>query len=271
MVTENRDSQEERDAQLVNEAIEALLTGRVRPAETKLLAVIANTPPNYQHQIEQDDGGIAIKFWDDEEFLHYVTWQKEHGGADRNIVWIGNAYPRAHYYMGFLCVKTQRYREAIGYLERGQALEPTNPKFTLEKAQALIQLGDKQTALALYDSVMDVNPHVSNKEIAFAERGRGFVLIEMGRIEEAESAFMSSLVKDPDSQVARNELNYIDHLRQGGKVAPTESVETKTMPVCAVCEKQFHKGIVVNVDGMPVSICARCDRKMSKKWWEFWK
>jgi tetratricopeptide (TPR) repeat protein len=233
--------QENKDAEKVNQALEALMKGNVHTAEAWLRAVIENTPPNYVNEEPLPEGGKAIKFWSEEDFFHYIAWHEEHGGVGEKILWIGNAYPRAHYYMGFVCVKTKRFKEAIEYLERGQALESTNPKFQLEKAQALIGLDNKQAALAIYEAITETTPYVGVSDTAFALRGRGFVLIEMGYLTEAEAAFRASLEIEPHSEVARNELRYIQHLRAGGETAPTQSVET------------------------------RSEQQPTKKWWEFWK
>ena len=263
---------ESADAVMVNAAIEALTAGDIEKAESLLSDVIAHTPSEYTNYDENDEA-ILIKFWDQAEFIHYVTWQKKQGLANKGIIWIGNAYPRAHYYMGFICVKRKQFDRAIAFLDKGQALEPTNPKFAFEKAQALAHAGRKNEALVLYDGVTTIGPHVSAHDLAVARRGRGFVLIELEDIDGAEAAFLSSLEIEPDSEVARHELQYIHHLREGGAATSMEAVPTAGLNTsrCAACGNQFDKGVVVSIDGMPVSICKSCERKLTKKWWQFWK
>jgi Flp pilus assembly protein TadD len=51
-------------------------------------------------------------------------------------------------------------------------------------------------------------------------RGRGFVLTELGRLDEAEAAYRESLKIEPDSERAKNELQYIARLKAGGPSAP---------------------------------------------------
>jgi tetratricopeptide (TPR) repeat protein len=263
---------ESRDAERVDQAVSALLAGEVAAARTLLQKVIANTPSEYANSSEEPDGGLVVKFWDQQAFLHYVMWQKEQG-QERSVRWVGNAYPRAHYYMGFLCVKTRQFQQALEYLERGHELEPTNPKFHFEKAQALVHAGDKQQALALYEAVTEVGPYVSALDLAVAWRGRGFVLIELGRLDAAEEALKSSLEIDPGNEVAMNELQYIEHLRQGGNKSPSEAVPTQAQSLsqCAICGKPVTQGVVVTVNGVPRTVCDGCQRKYTKKWWQFWK
>jgi tetratricopeptide (TPR) repeat protein len=260
------------DSETVGKALEALKAGNLNRAEALLLGVIANTPAHWVHELEEPDG-ISIKFWDQAEFLHYVMWMKQIGQADKNIRWIANAYPQAHYYLGFLCVKRKQFERAIEFLDKGGRLEPTNPKLALEKAQALVQSGRRNEGLAIYDQVRELGPFVSAHDIALARRGRGFVLIEMGDLDGAEASLRSSLELEPESEVALGELKYIEHLRRGGTSAPSGAVDASgpDMSRCAACGEPFDEGRVIVANGSPVVICSRCERKFTKKWWQFWK
>jgi tetratricopeptide (TPR) repeat protein len=144
-----------------------------------------------------------------------------------------------------------------------------------EKAQALVHMGRHQDALQLYDQVTKIGPYVSGRDLAIARRGRGFVLIEMGDLDNAELAFKESLEIEPDNDIALHELQYIQHLREGGARTYAESVESSgpDLSTCAVCEQAFEHGQVVSVRGIPVMICDRCHARLSKRkrWWQFWK
>ena len=54
---------------------------------------------------------------------------------------------------------------------------------------------------------------------ALLVRARGVTLIELGRLDEAEGALRASLDLEPDSAVARRELDYIAELRARGEAA----------------------------------------------------
>jgi len=56
------------------------------------------------------------------------------------------------------------------------------------------------------------------KGVACCAAGR-FVLVELGRLDEAEAALGDSLVAQPNNSLAQNELRYIARLRASG--APT--------------------------------------------------
>lgn len=260
------------DAQTVNSAIEVLIRGDLDRAERLLLAVIANTPDDYSNVVTTGDG-VSIKFWDQAAFLHYITWKKDQGQLNTNINWVENAYPRAHYYLGYICVKRKQYDRAIEFLDKGQKLEPTNPTFIIEKAQALVHSGRKGESLALYGDVSEVGPYVSARHLAIARRGQGFVLIEIEDLDGAEAAFKASLEIEPGNDVALNELQYIGHLRQGGSATVAEVVPTSgpDLTRCFVCEQPFDQGVLVSVKGTPITICKKCNGQLTKKWWQFWK
>ncbi|MCB0166443.1 MAG: hypothetical protein KDI79_19595 [Anaerolineae bacterium] len=270
-MTEAIDHLEPQDIKKVEQALQMLEAGDPQKAEALLNRVIQNTPNNYIYQWEENDT-LFIKFWDQAEFVHYATWQKQQD-ITKTVYWIKSAYPRAYYYLGFLSVKTQQYERALTFLNRGHDLEPTNPKFNLEKAHVHLRLGQLENALDLYHKIDTIGPHVSARDVAVAMRGRGFVLIEMKKLDEAEAMFKQSLEFEPANKVALNELRYIEHLRHGGSSVTPNVVATQGNSIsnCVVCGQQTQNGIVINVSGMAVTICPKCKKKYTKKWWQFWK
>ena len=117
MIHDPNTNPESADVEKVNAAIAAISSRDIDAAERLLLAVIANTPMDYSKSTE-DGAGLSIKLWDQTAFIHYVTWQK-YRGIEKSVTWISNAYPRAHYYMGFLCVKRKQFDRVVEYLDKG--------------------------------------------------------------------------------------------------------------------------------------------------------
>ena len=262
-------SQEQRDAEQVDVGLKFLADGHLAEAERLIWDVASRAPATYE-LVQVNGTQLDIKFWDLSDFLHYVMWQQKHG-IERGITWIPSAYPRALYYMGFLRVKQERYYEAIPFLDRGEALEPTNPNFRLERAQAICRIGKYQDAIPLYQQFRELGPHTSAKHLGLALRGEGFALIELARLDEAEACFRRSQEFDPESPVAANELGYIQELRRGRRRATTEIVQT--MNNAAACFRcgSLNPAIVTEYRGRVLSFCDTCHRTLSKKWWEFWK
>lgn len=264
--------QEIRDAEKVDEAMSLLLKRQEKRAEDLLMAVAANTPGSYVNEYDAEDGALAIKFWSQQEFVWYVLHQ--HQGKDRNLLWVPNAYPRAHYYLGLIAVKAERFAEGLRWLETGYALEP-HPAFTMEKAKAFGAMGRRQEAIDLYASVIALNDQVEGSYRAAAMRQKAVLLIDEGDLEGAEQLLRESLVIELDSKVAANELKYLAHLRSGGSEAVTESVlsggKESNAGECSVCGRTMEKGTIVPVEGRLIYLCQRCQRKIDKRWWEFWK
>jgi tetratricopeptide (TPR) repeat protein len=203
---------ESKDADLVDEALQLLSEGSRERAAHILLQVLKRAPQDYHHE-EEIDGKARIKFWDMEEFMSYVDWMHQNGQA-RDVVWVKNAYPRACYYLGFIYVERGEFDRAIEVLNQGIALQPDSGKLAHEKGQALIRSGRLMEALSMYEGMLSRSGFMSPRDRAALLRGKGYVLIEEERLEEAETSFRESLVLDPDSQVARGELIHISELRR---------------------------------------------------------
>lgn len=258
------------DAGKVDSAMRAISESDFASAKRLLMSVIANAPMRYEHQSATNDGSLVIRFWDQQEFIHYVNWTK----PDRQIFWHASAYPRAFFYLGFIAVGDRDYNTAIAWLDKAYALEPSNPKIALEKAQALMGLKRHAEALNLFKQASAVGPFTSGADAARGLRGQGFVLIELGRHEEAEDALKASLKLDPNSDMAKNELLYLARLKAGGPRATLQMSVVggdKKASLCAVCGKPYKSGSIVESIGTTSVICDKCKTKSEKKPWQFWK
>lgn len=111
--------------------------------------------------------------------------------------------------MGYIYFANADYETAITFLDKGLILEPGQPNLLSEKAQCMIKLGRNQEALALFDQVLSQSGFVSPHKKAVALRGNGYVFIEEGDLDAAEKTFLESLEFEPDSMLAKNELEFI--------------------------------------------------------------
>lgn len=260
------------DAEKVDEALRAIRCDDHLAAESMLLEVARRSPSPqaYTYRFEDAEGRQFIKFWDQHEFLHYVTFAPN-DGKQAMISWIKSAYPRAFFHLGFLKVKCGELEQAVAFLDAGLALEPANPKFLCEKAQALNGLKRFDEALALYRSIRQIGPHVTAHDLAVAWRGQGFTLIGLADLDAAEQAFHRSLEIEPESELARSELAYIAHLRRGGREVRGGFVVSKGFETrCSVCGKPIAgRAGVHNDEGKVILVCEGCQPK-KKRWWEFW-
>ncbi|MGD0191227.1 MAG: tetratricopeptide repeat protein [Rhizomicrobium sp.] len=93
------------------------------------------------------------------------------------------------------------------------------PYLYSERAAALGQLKRFVDALADCDEGLKQDDMEATAR-ALLLRGRGFVLTELNRLDEAEDAYNQSLEFDPGNQHALHELNYIASLRAGAPKLP---------------------------------------------------
>lgn len=133
-------------------------------------------------------------------------------------------------------------------------------------------MGKREEALQEYEAVIARGEEIAPSRRAVALRGRGFQLIELNRLDEAERAFRDSLQIDPDNELALHEIGYIAHLRLGGEPTATEVTVSggRENKVCVRCGSRIESGVVQNVGGKLVYVCDRCGPK-PKKWWQFWR
>jgi tetratricopeptide (TPR) repeat protein len=153
-------------------------------------------------------------------------------GKKGDVTALANPYPIIALILGSYYVETRKFSDAVKALDAGLALSPlpkdrlgaTVPKLLSERGIALSQLKRWKEALASYDAALAIKS-VDKPVRGMLHRGRGFVLIEMGRLVDAEAAYKSSLKFDPGNAIAANELAYIKGLKAGGKsLAPVVGI-----------------------------------------------
>lgn len=127
-----------------------------------------------------------------------------------------NVYPRAALLLASEAVEGGRFDEAIGYLDLGLARQPRNIGLAAEKAAALNFTDRHAEVLTLLDPLVETTLLDIGGSTAVLQRHRGFALIELGRLDEAEAAYRASLEDEPENATARSQLAYIGHLRTEG-------------------------------------------------------
>lgn len=150
--------------------------------------------------------------------------------AGRKVVIVANPYPNAAFLLGSYFNEVKRPADALRVLDLGLSLPSvmageshgeTLPQIFAERAIALISLKRLPEALAGYESGLHL-PHLTDKHRGRMLRGRGLVLTEMGRLDEAEGSYRDSLVSDPNNTIALQELQYIARMRAGQVKAPVQ-------------------------------------------------
>lgn len=103
-------------------------------------------------------------------------------------------------------------------LERGVHLAPYHARMLSELGQIYQLEKDWDNAYRYYAAAEDASAftHEAERrsELGRAKRGMGFVLIEQGKLDEAEKKFEECLKADPDDSGAKREMLYIQSLRE---------------------------------------------------------
>lgn len=119
---------------------------------------------------------------------------------------------------GFALAELDRKAEALTTLEALTRLAPMHAHYWVELGAAYRAAGQLDAAHKAYQQAIDnfqwVEDHTSATLMrAAARRGIGYVLIEKGDLDGAEAAYRASLKDDPDSAIAKSELDYIKSKR----------------------------------------------------------
>ena len=162
---------------------------------------------------------------------------KNPGANGRETIAVRNPYPPISLYIGSYYNENGRFEDALAALDKGLALYASHgvefgahqPGLVSERAVALARLKRFPEALTAYEDGLKLSG-IDDGGRARMHRGRGFVLTEMGRLDEAETAYLESLKFEPDNKIAKGELEYIARLRAGGSTVPGSIIAPGATP-----------------------------------------
>ena len=128
---------------------------------------------------------------------------------------VDHACPSAYKAAAFLSIRAKDSDAAFAYLDQAQALAPHWAEPLAERAYLIGSLGDRAASLEVYRAALDLAEKYPSSAYLkpLILRGIGFALIELDRLDEAQRAFESSLQLEPTSELAKNELIYIQQVR----------------------------------------------------------
>ncbi len=142
-----------------------------------------------------------------------------------------NPYPDIALYLGLYYNEVHKYDDALRVIAAGLRLAYTDsmgthlPKLYSERANAYAQSRRYEQALATDDTGLTLTADKDTDRARF-QRGRGFALVELGRLDDAKMAYQESLKFEPGNALATRELAYVERLKAGGAKAATEQVTT---------------------------------------------
>lgn len=203
------DKQEAADAKVVIAAHKAMLRKRgpgLEPFLPRLRAILARAPEVYPLVEQRDDGHILARTVD--EALIVPLMLKYPTLVDFRY----DTYVDAAYMLGWYYNEVGRPEEALEPLARGLAMRPGEPAVTSEQNIAMISLGRFQEAIEANDLALG-QAYMTEEIHAALLRNRGYLLVKLGRLDEAEAAYNELLRIAPGDSYAIDGLQAISRRR----------------------------------------------------------
>lgn len=228
------DKQEVKDRKVVEKAMLAFSKGGIDAGTVKALQqVVANAPSSWPIVQTFPDGQKTIHINDPSPVGTLGALLNAAGATEgqpgKTVSVSFNTYGIAALMLGSRAVSLQQPQEALVWLDRGLAFQPDNLMLVTEKGMALTMQRRFAEALALYDAQPPQDPlaePVDPNGMARIQRARGYCLVELGRLDDAEAAYNKSLELEPDHGGAKAELDYIRKARAG--TSPSQPLTVMT-------------------------------------------
>jgi tetratricopeptide (TPR) repeat protein len=142
----------------------------------------------------------------------FETFKKT--GRDK-VEWIDVGYHQCLKLQAYIAAERKQFPVALAMLQKLEKIAPTDAGGSIEAGYVLGQMKRYDEALLSYGRAeATIAKYPAQRHfLAAAMRGKGFMLIELSRLDEAERELRKSLVIEPGNRVALNELEYIQELR----------------------------------------------------------
>jgi len=137
-------------------------------------------------------------------------------GHGKPTEWIDTACPSAYKAAAFLHVEAKRIDDALRFLDKASALAPYWAEPFAERGYLLNTSGRASEALDAYARGLELIDKFPSNAYAKAImlRGVGYAHVELGNLELAEKAYRDSLAIDPESDVAKREIEFIERAQR---------------------------------------------------------
>ena len=209
------------DADVVKSGL-AGIGPHVAELESALADGVANFPP----KPGPDGKAIALVDGPTESLMVLMTAASKH----QDTAALASPYPEIGLLLALYYNEAHQPQEALRVFDITFKLKPVQGAFVglhdagllREQAATYEVLKRYDEALAAADAALKASQNDRDK--AGSQRARGFNLTELGRLDDAVTAYQESLKLEPGNPLAQRELAYIARLRAGGPTAPTQII-----------------------------------------------
>lgn len=149
--------------------------------------------------------------------METVVKANESKTANREAIVLSSLWADAYFMKGYALQELRRIAEAKAAVSLALQLSPASPQYLCEMGEIYELEKNWPKALQVFREAEDHNslaPEESRDlELAIARRGIGYVLVELGKLDEAEKKYQQCLKTNPNDTKAAKELEYVRQLR----------------------------------------------------------
>ena len=210
------DKEPDKDPQfenLLQEAHDLINTKQLRPAIDRCDKVIAAFQERYGKSKEKVN--CARTSAENLGYLLKAASEADKGksGGKREAIVISQTWASAWFIKGYALEELGKVAESKSALKQALELSPWNSHYLSELAYVTAMEKNFAEAKKLYEAAeehAELSPESSKaEELARARRGIGYVLVELGKLDEAEKKYLECLKDDPNDTKAAAELEYV--------------------------------------------------------------
>ena len=189
-----------------DKAIELLIGGESDLSFEALQPVHDYCMSKYTH-----DDLAYVAFSSQDQFEQYRSSYE----GKKALVWLDMVCPLGYKLLSDLVVETGHVESASEVMSAAIAIAPYWAEGYAQLGYFLNKQNRCEEALEAYEQAVQLSSEFEESRYIkpAALRGLGFTLIELGRLDEAEAALEASLALEPESELAKSELQFIDELR----------------------------------------------------------
>ena len=197
--------------QLLSKGMDFLSRNNTKKAIKQFDKVIESCEGQYNNKKQ--------KFYAVRSPIETIYYMIKAASENNSAVAVAPTCAEALYLKGYSLLDLSKVESAEGYLLRAVDMSPVNSMYLSELAHIYQIKKDWNKSLEVYrkseQNAETYSPQeVKLKELSRAKRGVGFVLIELGRLDEAEAKFRECLDINKNDIKALKEIRYIEEIRK---------------------------------------------------------
>ena len=132
---------------------------------------------------------------------------------EKNAIALTSTWSDAYFMKAYALQDLRRINDAKAMLQQALKLSPFNSQYLDELGQICSLEKNWPQAIKAFKEAEDnanLAPDVSKAdELARARRGQGYVLVELGKLDEAEEKYQQCIAANPNDSKAKAELDYV--------------------------------------------------------------